>query len=66
MSVCINYFKVLCYADKIKAANASVDFENIFDYTKSFDGDMKNMFCSDFHYKLKRKLDDESMKKLKT
>ena len=39
-----------------------IDFENIFDYTKSFesDGDMKNMFCSNFHFKLKRNLDDES------
>ena len=38
------------------------DFENIFDYTKSFesDGDMKNMFCRNFHFKLKRNLDDES------
>ena len=39
-----------------------IDFENIFDYTKSFesDGDMKNMFCSNFHFKLKRNLDDKS------
>ena len=39
-----------------------IDFEDIFDYTKSFesDGDMKNMFCSNFHFKLKRNLDDES------
>ena len=39
-----------------------IDFENIFDYTKSFesDGDMKNMFCSNFHFKLKRNLDNES------
>ena len=39
-----------------------IDFENIFDYTKSFesDGDMKNMSCSNFHFKLKRNLDDES------
>ena len=39
-----------------------IDFENIFDYAKSFesDGDMKNMFCSNFHFKLKRNLDDES------
>ena len=38
------------------------DFENIFYYTKSFesDGDMKNMFCSNFHFKLKRNLDGES------
>ena len=30
--------------------------------TKSFesDGDMKNMFCSNFHFKLKRNLDGES------
>ena len=33
-----------------------------FDYTRLFDsvGDMKNMFCSNFHFKLKRNLDDES------
>ena len=39
-----------------------IDFENIFDYTKSFesDGNMKNMFCSNFHFKLKRNLDNES------
>ena len=39
-----------------------IDFENFFDYTKSFvsDGDMKNMLCSNFHFKLKRNLDDES------
>ena len=39
-----------------------IDFENIFDYAKSFesDGDMKNMFCSNFHFNLKRNLDDES------
>ena len=37
-------------------------FENIFDYTKPFesDGDMKNIFCSNFHFKLKRNLHDES------
>ena len=39
-----------------------IDFENIFYYTKSFgsDGDMENMFCSNFHFKLKRNLDDQS------
>ena len=39
-----------------------IDFENIFDYSKSFesDRDMKNMFCSNFHFKLKRNLDDKS------
>ena len=45
-----------------------IDFWNILDYTKSSesDGDMKNMFCSNFHLKsnvrrkLKRNLDDES------
>ena len=37
------------------------EFENIFDYTESFesDGHMKSMFCSNFHFKLKRSLDDE-------
>ena len=37
-------------------------FENIFDYTKPFesDDDMKNIFCSNFHFKLKRNLHDES------
>ena len=24
------------------------------------DGDLKNMFCSNFHFKLKRNIDDES------
>ena len=39
-----------------------MDFENIFDFRKSFesDDDMKNMFCSNFHFKLKRNFDDES------
>ena len=39
-----------------------IDFENIFDYTGSFesDGDKKNMFCSNFHFKLKSNLDEES------
>ena len=33
-----------------------IDFENIFHYAKSFesDGDRENMFCSNFHFKLKR------------
>ena len=41
-----------------------IDLENIFDYTKLFesDGDMKNMFCSNFHFKLKR----NQIKKLMT
>ena len=35
-------------------------FENIFYYIKSFesDGDMENIFCSNFHFKLKRNLDE--------
>ena len=43
-----------------------IDFENIFDYTKSFESDshMKNMFCSNFHFKLKSNLDDESDEKI--
>ena len=38
-----------------------IGFENIFYYIKSFesDGDMENIFCSNFHFKLKRNLDDE-------
>ena len=38
-----------------------IDLENIFDYTKLFesDGDMKNMFCSNFHFKLKRNLESD-------
>ena len=37
-------------------------FENILNYKKSFesDADMKNMFCSNLHFKSKRNLDDES------
>ena len=43
-----------------------IDFENTFDYKKSFesDGHMKNMFYSNFHFKLKRNLDDESDEKI--
>ena len=39
----------------------SIGFENIFYYIKSFesDGDMENIFCSNFHFKLKRNLNDE-------
>ena len=38
-----------------------IDLENIFDYTKLFesDGDMKNMFCSNFHFKLTRNLESD-------
>ena len=41
---------------------AWIDFENVFDYTKSFesDGDMKSMFFGNFHFKLKRNIDDNS------
>ena len=41
---------------------ACIYFENILSYIKSFesDADMKNMFCSNLHFKLKRNLDDES------
>ena len=39
---------------------ACIDFEKLFNYIKSFEsvGDMKNMFCSNVHFKLKRNLDD--------
>ena len=63
LSVCIKYFSSpLCYTDKINAEICLHRFWKYFWLHKIIWiwCDMKNMFRSNFHFKLKRNLDDES------
>ena len=48
---------MLCKQDK--RSNIPAKILKIFLITQN-DGDLKNMFCSNFHFKLKRNIDDES------